>query len=610
MKKQHPIELLAPAQNLVCGKSAINHGADAVYIGGPSFSARKSASNSLADIEQLVTYAHFYGAKVYAALNTLLYDNEIDSAVKLIHQYYDIGVDALIIQDMGLLECNLPPICLHASTQANNVTTEKAVFLEKVGFTQIVLARELSLDQIREIRKQTSVALEFFIHGALCVSYSGQCFISKIMAERSANRGNCAQFCRHKFTLKDSDGKIIDPGSYLLSLKDLDLSAYLESLLLAGVSSFKIEGRLKNEEYVKNITAYYRLALDQLLSVHPDYSKGSSGNCEFQFTPDPERTFHRDTTSYYIEDRRNKAVNPITPKSTGQKLGVVSKSNGNGFIIKTTQQLNNGDGLCFTDESGSLKGLRINSVNNGLIKTQDRSYPPVGTTIYRNLDTAFNKQLLNSDNCRKINVKFFLACKEETIQLQVIDQDNIEAKTEISGPFEAARNHEKTLENFHRQLSKSGDTPFKVTSVNITAQTVPFLPVSAINDLRRTCLSFLHNARLKSYSVEQHRIEHNTYPWLTDNASQYDNIINQQAEKFYRRHGVTTFETAAESRGKASDIALMKTKYCIRYQLDLCPYSKKSSTKTFKEPFFIEDNTGRYKLHFDCKECCMSITQD
>lgn len=611
MKETHLIELLAPAQNFDCGKAAIDHGADAVYIGGPSFGARKSAANTIDDIAKLVQYAHRYRVKVYTALNTLLYDREIDLAVELIHRYYDIGVDAVIIQDMGLLECDLPPIPLHASTQANNITPAKVKFLEQVGFQQVVLAREMNLEQIEDIRQQTSVSLEFFVHGALCVSYSGQCYISKIMADRSANRGNCAQFCRHRFTVKDNSGRIIDPGSYLLSLKDLDLSSHLESLLLAGISSFKIEGRLKNEEYVKNVTAYYRQELDRILHRHPSYSQASSGSCTFSFTPDPEKTFHRDTTTYYIADKRNKAVNPITPKSTGQKLGSVSSSSKEGFGINTDQELHNGDGLCFTDHSGALKGMRINSIKNGLIQTQEKQYPPKGTTVYRNLDTAFQKQLQQSIDCRKIAVSLTLRFNGTKIELLAEDENDVQTSITSDDPFETAHNREKALENIDKQLKKSGDTCFIIKEVVIQTDIIPFLPVSMINTLRRSVLNKLQEKREQEYTVEQKKITPNSYPWLSDTATRYDNIINSKAEAFYRRHGVTTFPLPAESCENPGEISLMTTRYCIRYQLDLCPHNcNTAGAQVYQEPFFIEDNTGRYRLHFDCKACRMTITRD
>ena len=365
------IELLAPAKNLACGVAAINHGADAVYIGGPGFSARAAAANSIQDIEQLVGHAHLFGAKVYVALNTIFSDDELEQAVAMCHTLYRIGVDALIIQDTGLLQSDLPPIALHSSTQMNNRTPERVCFWQNVGLEQVVLARELSLSQIREIRAKSSVVLEFFVHGALCVSYSGQCYISEVMAGRSANRGECAQFCRHKFDLKDGDGRLLEKDSYLLSLKDLDLSANLEELIDAGISSLKIEGRLKDEQYVKNVTAYYRKALDKIISERSDLVAASSGVCRFDFSPDPQKSFNRGSTDYFIRKKRNIVGDLRSPKSKGQLIGRVASIDKSSFVVDTNEKIVNGDGLCFYNRQGTLVCLRVKIAYGIMLFTKD-----------------------------------------------------------------------------------------------------------------------------------------------------------------------------------------------------------------------------------------------
>ena len=375
---KHPLELLSPARNLECGRAAVNHGADAVYIGGPQFGARAAAANPLSDIEQLVQHAHLFKARVYIALNTLFTDSELEKAVKLIHRYYDMGVDALIIQDMGLLECDLPPISLHASTQTDNRTAKKVRFLEDVGFEQVVLARELSLKQIREIRRATTVPLEVFIHGALCVSYSGQCYISERIAGRSANRGECAQFCRHAFTLKDRHGRIVSKDRYLLSLKDLNRSHSLEELIEAGVSSFKIEGRLKDAGYVKNVTAYYRQLLDDILEGQPGLSPSSSGQCVFSFTPDPAKSFNRGRTEYFLKQQRDQAGSIDSPKSLGEKIGPVGGAEKSSFTIQSDTVLANGDGLCYFDSNGILIGLKANRVDGNTVHHRQSFSPKTG----------------------------------------------------------------------------------------------------------------------------------------------------------------------------------------------------------------------------------------
>ena len=387
------IELLAPAKDLSCGIAAIEHGADAVYIGAPLFSARAAAANSFEDIGTLINFAHQFYARVYIALNTVLGDDELDEAVKMIHHFHQLGADAIIIQDLGLLECDLPPIPLHASTQANNRTAEKVHFLENVGFQQVVLARELSLVEIERISQQTSVALECFVHGALCVSYSGQCYISEVMAGRSANRGKCAQFCRHKFTLKDAAGKIIEKDKHLLSLKDLNLSQQLRSLITAGIRSFKIEGRLKDSNYVKNITALYRQQLDVIIDEDESLKRASSGRCNFSFLPDAEKSFHRGQTRYFLEDKRNRPASIDTPKSIGKKVGRVGGIGRDYVDIVSDQSFHNGDGLCYFDQQNNLVGFSINWVEGKRIYPQKKVNPVKGTTIYRNHDVKFIRRV-------------------------------------------------------------------------------------------------------------------------------------------------------------------------------------------------------------------------
>ncbi len=421
MTAAHQIELLAPARDLACGLAAINHGADAVYIGGPHFGARAAARNSLADIEKLIRHGHLFGVRLYITLNTLFEDCELDSVVRLIYRLHDMGVDGIIIQDMGLLECDLPPIPLHASTQQNNRTAEKVSFLEKVGFQQVVLARELSLEDIASIRKASTIALEFFVHGALCVSYSGQCYISELVAGRSANRGECAQFCRHKFTLRDGRGRVIAKDRHLLSLKDLDLSAHLSSLIAAGISSFKIEGRLKDENYVKNITAYYRSALDRIMGGKPSLQRSSDGHCSFSFIPDPTGSFNRGGTDYFLVNRSNDVATLDSTQSIGRRLGRVQRIDRveGSFILDTVETIRNGDGLCYYKSGGGLCGIKVNRVEGR--KIFPRSLPNIDlkTIVYRNFDTGFAKKLSGSHDCRFISVAMFLSETDRGLQLKL-----------------------------------------------------------------------------------------------------------------------------------------------------------------------------------------------
>jgi putative protease len=604
--QQHPIELLSPARDLDCGVAAINHGADAVYIGSPRFGARAAAGNSLQDIEKLIHHAHTYSGRVYIALNTLFHDHELADAVKLAHQLYDAGADALIIQDMGLLECDLPPIALHASTQTNNRIPEKVHFLEKVGFQQVVLARELNLAQIREIRAATSVPLECFIHGALCVSYSGQCYISEVVSGRSANRGECAQFCRHQYTLKDASGKVLENDRYLLSLKDLDLSGNIRQLLDAGVSSFKIEGRLKDSNYVKNVTAFYRQLLDRLIEADPELQRASSGRCEFGFTPDTNKSFNRGKTDYFLNTLRNTPGSLDTPKSLGELLGSVQKSEKKSFTLKTNAKLQNGDGLCYFDSGGKLIGLKANRVDGKEVHHRENVSPPPGTVVYRNHDVDFTKQLKNSEQCRYLHVDVSITETECGLRCVVQDEDCLSSEVELAVSKEQANQSGMIGGVIERQMRKCGGTAFRVDHVQIAVDDNLFVPSAAINELRR--LAFAHHLvhRSNSYIRQEQVLEKNTVLWLSSKVTYLDNICNQKAKAFYQNHGVTDFTSLAKGVAGEMDAALMTTKYCIKAQLGICP-KMKGKVQQLNEPLTLTDNTGIYELEFDCARCEMIV---
>ena len=469
------LELLSPAKDLECGIAAVLHGADAVYIGAPKFSARAAAGNSLEDIKKLVDFAHQYYVRVYVALNTILNDDELADTQQLINELYAISVDALIIQDMGILELDLPPIPLHASTQCDNRTAEKVKFLEKCGFAQAILARELSLEQIAEIRSQTSIRLECFVFGALCVSYSGQCFMSAAVNNRSANRGECAQMCRLRYDLVDNNEKIIAKNQHFLSLKDFDASKYLEKMVEIGVNSFKIEGRLKNVDYVKNVTAFYRQKLDKITS-----SRTSSGKTKFFFEPDVERTFFRGATDYFLEKRQKNITEFRTPKSLGKPVGEVKLLNTNNLVIDTKHQINNGDGLCAFDSNGDLVGFRVNRVEGNRIFPQIMPKIEKNAQIFRNFDIKFSQQLENKSSERKIDVKFLLKDDKNGIKFTVIDEDNRFAEELFETNFEAAQNSERQRQSILETMSKLGDTIFEVADIQIDTKEIWFIPVSKI----------------------------------------------------------------------------------------------------------------------------------
>ena len=600
------IELLAPARDLACGISAINHGADAVYIGGPQFSARAAAGNSLVDIAKLVAHAHLFRARVYVALNTIFSDYELDAAVKLCHQLHGIGVDALIIQDVGLLESELPPIALHSSTQMNNRTVVKVVFLEKVGFRQVVLAREMSLSRIKDIRAATSVPLEFFVHGALCVSYSGQCYISEVMAGRSANRGECAQFCRHKFSLQDKVGKIFAKDRYLLSLKDLNLSNHLGALIEAGISSFKIEGRLKDTQYVKNLTAYYRQALDTIIDVDSGLQRASAGRCSFAFSPDPEKSFNRGMTDNFLLKPRTRPGAIDSPKSIGQRLGPVVHAERKFFVVETQEVVNNGDGLCFFDPQKGLVGIKVNRVENGRIYPKDPRVLPVGMMIYRNSDTVFNKQLTKSEGCRTIGVKLELKATADGLQLKIHDEDGIDSTTLIKAEKAPARQAGMVIALAEKQLRKIGGSIFSIKEVRVDLSPDLFFPAAVFNDLRRQALERHLAIRLDQYPVEHVEIVANDVPWPACEVSYLDNITNEKAAAFYRRHGVKKIDEKKLHATDIADCALMTTKYCVRAQLQLCPRMS-GRPGELAESLTIMDNTGAYALEFDCQKCGMTV---
>lgn len=603
MKK---IELLAPAKDLESGIAAINYGADAVYIGAPKFGARAAARNSLEDIQKLCEYAHLFFAKVYVTLNTILFDTELAEAEQLIHQLYEIKVDAIIIQDMGILEMNLPPVPLFASTQTNNYTWEKVKFLEDSGIQRVILARELSLKQINEIRSKTNVDLEFFIHGALCVSLSGQCYFSHAIEKGSANRGTCAQACRSYYSLKDSTGKTLIKNKHILSLKDLNLTNHIAELLDAGVTSFKIEGRLKDLNYVKNITNHYRKHIDLALEKRDDFKKQSSGNIYSDFNADPERTFNRGYTNYFIKDRNPKIASLDTPKSIGKEIGIVKSVGPDYFKIDCNSIINNGDGICFFDDSSILQGYNVNKVDNSKIYIDNIHDLKPGTIIYRNYDHHFNKQLSNSKTERKIPINIEITESNNGIVIQAKDSDNITINWDYTKQKEEAKNAELAIVNIKKQFSKSGDSIFTVENISVNLNTPLFFPISELNELRRKTFDLLTEERLKNYLRKEFKIEKTNHPYPEENLNYKGNVLNRYAVDFYKRHGVKTIDVAFEAQSDFSGKEIMLTRYCIKYQLGACKKFEKNPEK-ISEPLFLEDNNRKYKLDFDCNNCLMKV---
>lgn len=602
------IELLSPAKNLLSGIAAINCGADAVYIGAPKFGARSAAGNSLQDIQKLVRYAHQYWVKVYVTVNTILYDNELDEVQMLIHQLYEVGVDAIIIQDMAILEMEFPPIPLFASTQTHNYSVDKIKFLEQAGLQRVILARELSLEQIKEINLNTNVDLEFFIHGALCVCFSGQCYFSFATTGRSANRGECSQACRMLYSLEDSNGKVIHDEAYLLSLKDLDLSTHLHSLLEAGITSFKIEGRLKDVSYVKNITAYYRQKLDEILLNNNSFKKASSGKIIYSFIPDPEKTFNRGSSEYFLSGEGKELVSFATPKSIGKFLGEVKKVGKDYFEIEANDFLVNGDGICFYDEKNNLLGMNINRIEKNKIFTKELNGLFPGTKIFRNHDHQFIKELSKDETKRKINCEIEIQTEEKRLTISAVDEDgnavSINETIELVEP-EDAQKANAVMEN---QLKKSGTTIFSVEKVFIKSGKAIFLPVSKWNELRRKILELLLEERIKNYPKQNREKVNNSFPFPENKLDYAGNVLNEKAKAFYKKHGVETIEDGFEKLDEFEGKILMTTKYCIKEELHLCPFkAEHAKAPEMKEPLYLNDGNQKYKLRFNCQRCEMEI---
>jgi 23S rRNA 5-hydroxycytidine C2501 synthase len=601
-----PLELLAPAGNTEIGIAAIDHGADAVYIGAPKFSARADAGVSLADIARLIQYAHLYYAKVYVALNTILTDREIPESLEIIREVFQLDADGLILQDVGLLELDLPPIPLIASTQMHNNTLEKVQFLEAVGFKRVILARELSLDEIAVIRNKTTIELESFVYGALCVSYSGQCYMSQAATGRSGNRGVCAQPCRSRYTLTDADNKIIRRDKFLLSLKDLNLMNAIPDLIAAGVTSFKIEGRYKGIDYVKNVTAAFRQVIDQFIGKHSDYRRGSSGISKLSFSPDPRRTFNRGHTQYFVSGRKEKVASIDTQKSIGQYLGTIIGTGKDFFRMAGQHDLQNGDGLCLFTKQSELAGFRVDRVDKDKIYPNNMAGLEVGTPLYRNHDMAFSRILKKSSAHRRIAVKMDFTQENTLIRLNVRDKDGMQAEVIREVLFQFPRDPSRAREQIETHLCSTGNTPYQIAKLAIRPQQPGYISISILNSIRRDTLEALTRIRLEKYPRQTIQLKPNNIPYPVKTLDFHGNVLNERARQFYARHGTEITEEAFETLSDTAGKTVMTTRYCIRHQLDLCP-SYSQSSHTFGEPLRISDNHYTYRLEFDCQQCRMFV---
>lgn len=607
MKKK--VEILAPAKNLYQGMAAINAGADAVYIGAPQFGARTNATNPVEDIAELVKYAHLFKAQVFVVLNTILYDNELDICEKLIHELYHIGVDALIIQDMAIMEMNLPPIVIHASTQANNRDPKHVKFLADAGMKRAVLARELNLDQIKDIAEATDVELEFFVSGALCVSFSGNCYMSIAGGERSANRGSCAQNCRLPYNLIDGKGETLISNSHLLSIKDLDLSDQLPNLIEAGITSFKIEGRLKDIVYVKNNVSYLRKKLDAFLENNEKFEKASSGKTFYNFEAEMDRSFNRGYTDYFVNHRKERIGSWETPKSQGQVIGKLVELKANGYVIENYEKLNNGDGLYFINENDEGDGAQINTIVGNVVIPNNFKPIKVGTMIFRNADAEFNKLVEREDSAiRKISVKLSFTETTNGFELKAVDEDGHVSISTLELEKETSRNGDSMIDNIKKNLAKSGNTPFIVDEIDVEFSQNWFLPISKINEIRRLVLEQLIDVRVKEYDRKEYQITKTAHPYPVSKLDFTYNVSNKMARAFYKRHGVTEIEKAFELQWDPGKARVMTTKYCVKYELGKCArYQRDSMGEKLVEPLTLKHGENEYKLKFNCKPCEMEI---
>ena len=595
------LELLAPAKNLECGIAAIDHGADAVYIGASRFGARAAAGNSVDDIRQLCDYAHPFGVKVYVTVNTILYDDELEATRQLLQELQQAGVDAILVQDMALLqiqneELRIKRIPLHASTQTDNRTPEKVRWLRDLGFSRVVLARELSVEEITAIHREVpDVELEVFVHGALCVSYSGICYASQHCFGRSANRGECAQFCRMKFSLVDAEGREVERDRYLLSLKDMNQSDHLEELIEAGATSFKIEGRLKDVQYVKNVTAAYSQRLNQIIRRHPDqYCRSSKGMCRYTFTPNLNRTFNRGYTTYFLHGRQNNIASFDTPKAIGAFVGTVKEIRHDSFNVAGTANFTNGDGLCFFNEERQLEGFRANRV------VGNRIYPyrmpqglRPGVSLYRNSDQEFDRLLSRPSAERKITICLSLRAVADGFELNGIH---------FSAEHQTAQKPQR--ENIIRQLTKLGDTIYTCDEVDIPDDFNYFIPNSVLSDMRRTLIEQMRNEKcvMRNDDIQtstdsadkSNRIPHSSFDYLY-------NISNRLSQQFYGAKELTAYEL------KGGSGPIMQCRHCIRYALGYC-VKHGGKRPTWTEPLSLIIGDGRrFRLEFDCQHCQMNI---
>lgn len=601
------LELLAPARDAATAIEAIRHGADAVYIGAEAFGARAAANNTVDSIRQLCDYAHRFDVRVYVTVNTIIYDNELESARRLVWKLYRAGVDALIVQDMSLLRMELPPIALHASTQCDTRDPAKARFLEQAGFSQIVLARELSADEIAAIRRSTTVPLEVFVHGALCVSYSGDCHAGALTMGRSANRGECPQICRLRYSLTDGDGKTVAPDGHWLSLRDMNRLDSLAELIRAGATSFKIEGRLKDASYVKNVVAAYSQALDTLVAADPEHlRRASRGRVELGFSPDPARAFNRGFTSYFLAGRPGADVRmgaTATPKFVGIPVGKAIAVSGNCITVRTSENLTNGDGIGWFGPDGRLCGARVNRVDGTRLYLAEKATGLCrGTVLYRNRDKAWDELMERPTAVRTISVDFRLRrSADDRVALDAADCRG----NRVTAAIEAEMQHARTPQTDKRRqtLERLGDTIYRAGNIDDRLGD-SFMPVSELTALRRRAIELLDRAQQIRFRPQRRRAELAEAPAVSQSLSYHANVSNRLAAEFYRSHGVKSIEPAVEVRQPGGEPVVMTTRYCLRRELGRCIRSGAAPGSWYLQ---ATEGNLRMRVDFDCARCGMTL---
>ncbi len=604
------LELLAPARNLMVGKLAVMAGADAIYFAGPSFGARQSAGNSIDDLQKMTDFAHLFGVKVYLVLNTILFDEEISQAQKIAQQAFEVGVDAYIVQDWGLVNAGLPPLPIFASTQMDNRTPEHVAFLEELGFKRAILARELSLDQIKKIKTAApKIELESFVSGALCVSYSGRCYFSQASLGRSANRGACAQICRQQFTLRDSQGQIMAHNKFLLSLKDLNLGAKLDDLIASGVTSFKIEGRLKDGAYVANLVSYFRQELDKIIAQDSRYQRASLGKVFPSFIPDPAKTFNRGFTEYNITGKIKGSVASLdSQKSLGKFIGKIKKSGRGWLVLDREHKLKNGDGICYLDKNGDLAGAYANAIKDDRILLHRHEEAPVGAELYCNQDLTFEKAATGGVH-RAIALNLKVEEKKGEIIVTATDEQLL--KTSVSlGVGEVAEKPEAAELATKESLAKLGETIFYCQEIELKWKQAKFFSRAALNEARRELVAKLLLLREKSYTREESVLKKSEAKYYLKEADFNFNVSNDFSRRFWEEHGVNIKEDALElqmRKGKKPlGKVLMTSKHCLKREFGYCPKNEKAKSG-LREPLSLEREGKRYPLRFDCRKCQMEV---